>query len=257
MTKKEEILLLYGDCIDIVPKLNPLSVDAIITDIPYGTTNCRWDTIIPFDELWRIVKHVLKPKGVFVTTASQPFSGALVMSNPKWFRYEWIWVKNRGSGHLNANKNPMRYHENILVFSSGKTPFYPIHEDYSETSKYRAKVGQKYLPKTDESKDGIVYGKFKNKPTVRIRPDGRYPSSVKYFDVVNIQNGSRVHPTQKPVAMYEYLIKTYTNEGEIVLDITMGSGTTMEACVNTGRKGIGIEKDKKCYDVAVSRLGQS
>ena len=257
MTEHSDIKLILGDCIDVVAGLEPQSVDAIITDVPYGTTKIKWDTIIPFDDLWRIVKHVLKPNGVFVTTSCQPFSSALVMSNPKMFSYEWIWVKNRGSGHLNARKVPMRYHENVLVFYYGTPTYNPIHEDYSETSKRRAKSGSVYSPKTKKSKENIVYGKFNNNPTIRIRCDGRYPSTVKYFDVVNIQNGGRIHPTQKPLPLFEYLIKTHSNEGDTVMDICMGSGTTMEACVNTGRKGIGIEKEQKYYDIAVSRLGQS
>ncbi len=251
MTKNSDIKLILGDCIDVVAGLEPSSVDAIITDVPYGTTKCKWDTIIPFPDLWRIVKHALKPKGVFVTTSTQPFTSALIMSNPERFKYCWYWKKERGTGFILSNRRPLMIVEDILVF-------YETQPTYNPQRKLLDKPYRHVLP--------IKKGKFENEtplPNSFEKGERKYaeythdtPTQFLEFSRDNACIGS-THPTQKPVALFEYLVKTYTNEGDTVLDICMGSGTTMEACVNTGRRGIGIEKEQKYYDIAVSRLGQS
>lgn len=231
--------LYHGDCLEIVPTLAPASVDAIITDIPYGTTACKWDTIIPFDDLWRIVKHALKPRGVFITTSSQPFTSALVMSNLKWFKYEWIWNKVT-SGGLLAKYRPIIQHENVLVFCMQSPNYYPIKEKRDKPIRQKLRSSSQSAP--------IKYN------------DGnwRYYDDINPKTILTFQNGNgggKIHPTQKPVALYEYLIKTYTNECETVLDICMGSGTTGVACKNTGRNFIGIEKELNYFEIARERIG--
>jgi len=243
------IQLFHGNCLDIMPTLPAQSVDAVITDLPYGTTACKWDTVIPFAPMWEAVKHVLKPKGAFVTTASQPFTSALVMSNPKWFKYEWIWNKGNASNFQMANTQPMRYHENILVFSSVTHTYNPEmkkrNKDINTKNWNQSRVG-----KTENSNMG-------SKVITKRKYTHKYPSSI--IDI-NSRGGEcnnihKIHPTQKPVALYEYLIKTYTHEGDTVLDMAFGSCTTGEACINTGRNFIGIEKDEKYFQIGKNRLG--
>jgi len=239
------------DCLSHMLSMPENSVDAIITDLPYGTTACAWDTIIPFEPMWEAVKHVLKPDGAFVTTASQPFTSLLVCSNLEGFRCEWIWFKNRGSGHLNAKLMPLKQHENIIVFGA-KSTYNPIFEEYSASFKKRFKRGDvinrsRYKHKAD------VYGSFKANDTTALNPNGRCPSSVQFFKTVAIQNGDRMHPTQKPVALYKYLVQTYTNPGDTVLDMCMGSGTTIVACIETGRDAIGCETNKEHFQTAEKR----
>jgi len=234
------IQLLHGDCLDILPTLPAQSVDAIITDLPYGTTACKWDTIIPFDDLWRVVKHVLKPKGAFVTTASQPFTSALVMSNPKWFRYEWIWAKSRKTGFQMARLRPMKEHENIIVFCEGQTIFNQDLRKLERPIKSWRKNG----------KGGNLLNQVKTGRD-RMQEETGFATTLIYCDN---EHNAETHPTQKPVALYEYLIRTYTNEGETVLDMTMGSGTTGVAAIQTGRDFIGIEKDAEYFAIAERRI---
>jgi len=238
------IQLFHGDCLDIMPTLPAQSVDAIITDLPYGTTACKWDTIIPFAPMWEAVKHVLKPKGAFITTASQPFTSALVMSNPKWFNDEVIWEKTRATTFTNAKYKPLKAHENIIVFGSGKIIYNP---QMSEGKSYKIspKAGGHMAGDYSIRKSRLTFSGKENK--------GRFPRSV--IRVKNPAVGSGLHPTQKPVALYEYLIKTYTHEGDTVLDMAFGSCTTGEACINTGRNFIGIEKDEKYFQIGKNRLG--
>lgn len=231
--------LFCGDCLEIMPTIPAGSIDAIITDLPYGTTVCKWDTIIPFDDLWRVVKHVLKPRGAFVTTASQPFTSALVMSNPKWFRYEWIWKKSRKTGFLDCSTRPLKNHENVLVFYDKQPTYNPEGVTYENRTAKRSGRGRS--PDTNGKTKTIFLSKGKN-----------YPSSVLEF-----KNPQSSHPTQKPVALYEYLIKTYTNEGETVLDMCMGSGTTGVAAKNTRREFIGIEKDPIYFEIAKQRIEET
>jgi site-specific DNA-methyltransferase (adenine-specific) len=232
----EMIDLRLGDCLEIMPDLPDKSVDAIITDLPYGTTACSWDTVIPFEPLWAQVKRLLKPRGVFVTTASQPFTSALVMSNPEWFRYEWVWNKSRPNGFLDANRKPMKAHENIVVFSQNGHTYNP--------------QGLRRKDKPNKN-SGIenVYGKVKQGYTQEITFTN-YPNTVLPF--ASLQNYD--HPTQKPVALYEYLILTYTNPGDVVLDPCMGSGTTGVACIKTGRDFIGIELREDYFAILQRRI---
>jgi len=237
---RDDYTLYHGDCLDILPTLAAQSIHAIITDLPYGTTQCKWDTIIPFPDLWRAVKHVLKPRGAFVTTASQPFTSLLICSNLDWFKYEWIWEKSRKTGFLDVKDRPLKGHENIVVFSNGQATFTPQMTKGKEHSRGGASTGP-----------AQVYGKFADRKTTG--SDEYYPHSVLYFPVVQIPD----HSTEKPVALYQYLIRTYTNPGETVLDLTMGSGTTGVAAIQTGRRFIGIEKDLQYFNVAERRIANA
>jgi site-specific DNA-methyltransferase (adenine-specific) len=216
------------------------SVDLVLTDPPYGTTACKWDSVIPLEPMWKQLKRITKKDSAIVMTASQPFTSALVMSNPKMFKYCWVWEKSKASGFLNAKKRPLVAHEDIVIFCKGKTPYNPIMS--------KGEAYNKGLRK-DQSK-GDVYGKFDR--VVVSSGGSRYPRSVQYFKTAE-REGS-YHKTQKPVALMEYLIKTYTNEGETVLDFTMGSGTTGVAAKQLGRDFIGIELDEEYFKIAQERI---
>jgi site-specific DNA-methyltransferase (adenine-specific) len=232
-----EITLHIGDCLDIMPTLP--QVEAIITDLPYGTTACSWDEIIPFEPMWEQVKRILKPRGVFVTTASQPFTSKLVMSNLEWFKYCWVWNKKKPAGFQLAKVRPMMVHEEIAVFSKNGSNYYPI-------KCLRQKIKRSRTIGYSESSP-LKYNDEKEREYTDF-----YPKSI--IDVSNANQNNRVHPTQKPVALYEYLIRTYTNEGDTVLDLCSGSGTTGVACVNTGRNCILIEKEEKYFEIAQKRI---
>ena len=250
--------LILGDCLEVMRSIPDKSVDAIITDLPYGTTACKWDVIIPFEPMWEQVKRI--NKGVFVTTASQPFTSKLVMSNLDWFKYELIWQKSMATGGLDANKKPLKIHENVLVFSNGHSTYNPIKFDYVCS---RNKIGDKSSVATQKfrNKDENIYRDVKKRDW--IETGKRYPLSVFYCNNKSFNGhtkgvpNSNFHPTQKPVALYRYLIKTYTNEGDTVLDITMGSGTTGVACVQTGRNFIGIEIDPTYFAIAEKRIKEA
>lgn len=236
-------LLLHGDCLELLPCITDASVALVLTDPPYGTTACKWDSVIPFEPMWKQVWRVLRPNGAAVFMASQPFTSALVMSQAKHFKYDWCWRKPKGTGHLNAKKMPMRDKEDILVFYREQCLYNP---QFTVGTPYKNKAGKDH---TSSSSMSDCYGGYTN---YREDNDGkRYPKQVIEFGVV--ERGT-VHPTQKPVALMEYLIKTYTNEGETVLDFTMGSGTTGVACMNTGRNFIGIERDEKYFQIASERI---
>ena len=239
-----DIKFIHGDCLEEMPKLADKSIDMILCDLPYGTTACKWDTIIPFEPLWKQYKRLIKDNGAIVLTASQPFTSALVMSNPKMFRYEWIWIKNRGSNFALANKMPIKEHENIMVFYKSSPIYNPIKQERAETGK--ARVRTIINPSTaSENYGGIVLQEGK------IYGELRLPSSWQKF---NCEVG--LHPTQKPVALCEYLIRTYTNEGDLVLDNCAGSGTTGIAAFNTNRNAILIEKDESYYKAALDRFNR-
>jgi site-specific DNA-methyltransferase (adenine-specific) len=240
-----DIQLLCGDALEQMAILPPSSVDAIITDLPYGTTRCKWDVIIPFEPMWSQVKRVLKPKGVFITTASQPFTSLLVVSNRKWFRYSLVWEKSKASGFLDARRKPLKAHEDICIFSKGLTTYNP---QKTEGKPWSPRPGTKGSA-TD------VYNRV-NDPIIRHgSADGsRFPRSVIYFATAESE-GPQLHSTQKPVDLYEWLVKTYTNLGDTVLDICIGSGTTGVACQNTVRNFIGIDNDPHWIDVTAQRLG--
>ena len=239
--------LYNGDCLEIMDKLIEEGVvfDAIITDPPYGTTACKWDSIIPFDEMWKRLNKLIKDNGAIVLFSSQPFTSSLIMSNVKNFKYEWIWHKNKGGNPLNAKKMPMKQHENICVFYNKFPTYHPQMEERYGQGKERAK----YKVQGGRFKDDRVYGGVDNIVRNTQYSELRNPQTVQFF---NVERG--LHPTQKPVDLLEYLIKTYTNENDLVLDFTMGSGSTGVACLNTNRKFIGIEIEEKYFNIAKDRI---
>ena len=230
--------LLHGDCLDLLLTLSDNSVDLLLVDLPYGTTACKWDEVIPLDLLWEQYNRICKEDAAMVFTAAQPFTTTLAASNIKNFRYEWIWEKPQGTNPMNAKIMPLKSHENILVFYRKKPTYNP---QMWNSTPYKAF-------QSDTSKIGEVYGSAKSKH--RDNPDGtRYPKTILKF-----KQEKGLHPTQKPTTLMEYLINTYSNENDVVLDNTMGSGTTGVACVNTNRKFIGIELDKNYFDIAKERI---
>jgi len=234
--------LMFGDCLERMKEIGDKSVDAIICDPPFGTTACKWDIIIPFDKLWEQLNRIIKPNGAIVLFGSEPFSSALRMSNIKNYKYDWVWEKTRPSNFALAKKNPMKYHEIISVFNS--KVYYPI---MVKGSKIRKKGANKSAEIYNNSKS-LMNDEYLKKEYVDF-----YPSSVLKF---SNPNNKSLHPTQKPVALLEYLIKTYTQECETVLDFTMGSGSTGVACVNTNRKFIGIEMDENYFNIACDRIDE-
>ena len=235
--------IIQGDCLEVMPKIPDKSIDMILCDLPYGTTACKWDTIIPFEPLWEQYKRIIKDNGAIVLTASQPFTSALVMSNVKMFKYEWVWDKKTGLGFLDAKYRPLKSHENVLVFGNGGV---------SNGSKIPMKYNpQGVIPSEKVKKNNVKYeGLHSNPSKLEYKETGtNYPKSIQTFSK---DNG--LHPTQKPVALFEYLIKTYTNEGDLVLDNCAGSGTTAIACINTKRNYILIEKEKKYCEIAQKRI---
>ena len=229
--------ILQGDCLELMKDIPDGSVDMVLTDPPYGTTACKWDSVIPFEPMWEQLKRITKPDGAIVLFGSQPFTSALVMSNPKMFKYSWYWEKSKPSNFLNAKKQPMRKIEDILVFCKRPTVYYP--------------QGLVIGKQNSNSGRENTYGAVKKSWTQDITYTN-YPHNILRYP--NVVGSSAAHPTQKPVALMEYLIKTYTNEGETVLDFTMGSGTTGVACVNTGRRFIGIELDDNYFEIAKERI---
>jgi DNA modification methylase len=236
----------HGDCLDIMPLIPSGSVDAIIADLPYGTTACKWDSVIPFEPLWKEYERIIKNNGAIVMFGSQPFTSALVMSNPEMFKYSWVYQKSKATNFLNAKKNPLKYHEYVLVFGKGLVKYNP-----------QMVKGEPYKKiHRNDNKDDCTYGKSTRKNgDIFINEGERYPSSV-IPTISNPSGRGQLHPTQKPTELMEYLILTYTNEGETVLDNTMGSGTTGVACKRTNRKFIGIEKEKQYFDIAVRRINE-
>lgn len=219
------------------------SIDAIICDLPYGHTQCKWDVVIPFDELWLQYKRVIKGNGAIVLFGTEPFSSYLRLSNSGWYKYDWIWDKVKGTGFLNAKKQPMRNHELVSVFYKKQCTYNP-----QKTSGHpKKKCFRSAKIQTD------VYGEL-GKDNLYASTE-RYPRSIQAFST-DTQNSS-LHPTQKPVALLEYLVMTYTNENDIVLDNCMGSGTTAVACINTGRRFIGFEKDVHFFKVACKRVSEA
>lgn len=232
--------LFEGDCLEIMPlEIEDKSIDMILCDLPYGTTACKWDTIIPFKPLWREYERIIKDNGAIVLTGSQPFTSTLVMSNPKMFRYEWIWEKDQAPNFLMAHKQPLKKHENICIFSKNQTVYNPQMMGNEKRIQRRA---------PDEITE--VYGGKLSRDSLSVY-HGRFPNSIIKF---NRERG--LHPTQKPVKLFEYLIKTYTNEGDLVLDNCAGSGTTGVACEITNRNSILIEKEPNYCDIIRNRLSE-
>ena len=233
--------LRLGDCLEVMKNIPDKSIDMILCDLPYGTTQNKWDSIIPLELLWEQYKRIIKDNGAIVLFAQTPFDKLLGASNLKMLKYEWIWEKQQGTGFLNAKKMPLKKLENILVF-------------YKKLPTYNPQMIGNEIRIIKRNKDGKTtdnYGKFTyDEQSTYV---GRYPTSILSFD----RDKNKLHPTQKPVALLEYLIKTYTNEEEIVLDNTMGSGSTGVACMNTNRKFIGIELDEKYFEIAKKRIEEA
>jgi len=226
-----------GDCLVVMREIPDKSVDMILCDLPYGTTACKWDTVIPFEPLWAEYERVIKDGGAIVLTASQPFTSVLVASNIKRFKYSWVWQKSRAANGPIARYQPLKYHEDILVFGKGKTTYNPQGIVY---------IGKEVTQGGKGSQ--VIAGQ--ERATKYIQQYTNYPSTIQTFK----NEGKTVHPTQKPVTLFEYLIRTYTNEGEIVLDNCLGSGTTAVAAINTNRQFIGIEREQEYVAIANQRI---
>ena len=232
------------DCLEGMKRIPDGSVDMILCDLPYGTTACSWDTIIPFEPLWEQYKRVIKDNGAIVLTASQPFTSALVMSRPNFFKHEWVWEKDAGSNFGTVKYQPMKEHESVLVFGKGRVKYNPIMQERIGSRKGKETTSYDSGRKDSVYGNMVGIGKFKVGKL-------RYPRSIQRF---NRERG--MHPTQKPVALFEYLIKTYTNEGETVLDNCIGSGTTAIACMNTNRNYIGFELDEDYHKLSEKRISE-
>lgn len=243
--RTSNVHLIKGDCLEVMKNIKDKSIDMILCDLPYGTTACKWDTILPFDKLWEQYNRIIKDNGAIVLFASQPFSSLLVVSNIKNFKHEWIWQKEKGVGFQIAKYRPMQEHEHILIFTNKKqrVNYYPLMEKRDVIYTRKGCAGD-----LNKSKNQVC---CLSNETIKDRTyTHRYPTSIKKFK----RDKEKLHPTQKPVALLEYLIKTYSKEGQVVLDNCMGSGSTGEACLRTNRNFIGIEQDDKYFDIAYNRI---
>ena len=240
---KQEILL--GDCLELMKDIPNGSIDMILCDLPYGTTEAKWDSILPLDLLWENYKRVLKINGVVVLTSTEPFTSILNVSNLKWFKYDFIWNKLNATGHLNAKARPLKQHENISVFSNGSATSTSLKMTYNPQGLFDVDIDKiNFETETTGKRQSRSKGK-KWKQT-----KSGYPKSILTF----AYDKDKLHPTQKPIALFEYLIRTYSNEGELVLDNTAGSGTTAIACLKTNRQFIVMEKEQKYYDIILKRV---
>jgi len=235
----EENKIHLGDCLDLMPSIPSKSVDMILCDLPYGTTACEWDSIIDMGRLWREYERVIKDNGAIVLTANSVFTFVLYNSNPKIYRYKWVWMKSNKTNILNAKKQPLRQHEDVLIFYKNL----PCYNPQMKEGRRRKDKGT-YFGKS-------VTGDYLCKPKPSINEGTYYPSDILNF---SSSNNHSIHPTQKPVALFEYLIKTYTNQGELILDNCSGSGTTAVACMNTNRRFICIERDETYHKKSLERL---
>ena len=242
----EENTIICGDCLEVMKDWPDGCVDLVLTDPPYGTTACKWDTIIPLEPMWKQLKRLIKLNGVVALTASQPFTSILVNSNLRMFRHEWIWIKNRGSNFGNTVREPMKEHESVVIFSCGKWTYNK--QMQSRTGGGDDRVKYDFNLKTASEN----YREFPDRTGVTFS-ELRVPSSLQRFNTVCGKEKTK-HPTQKPVALMEYLIKTYTNKGESVLDFACGSGTTCKAAQNLGRRYIGIDISEEYCQIARDRL---
>lgn len=241
-----KIELLQGDCLELMKNIPDGSVDMVLADLPFGTTGNNWDAAIPFEPLWKQYRSICKPNAAIVLFADEPFTSTMIMSNPKMFRYKWIWDKERGSNFQNARFSPMKCTEDIPVFYK-KKPTYNPQFWYAKPYKTKAKKRSKEI-------EGLSGGNVAKFCAETVSDDGRrYPLNIIRCN----RDGARIHPTQKPVALLEYLIRTYTNEGETVLDNTMGSGSTGVACVNTERSFIGMELNENYFEIAKKRIKEA
>lgn len=251
MKISDKPVLIHGDCLEEMDKLSPCSVDLILTDMPYGTTSCKWDSTLPLEKMWDLIKGIRKDKTPIALFGSEPFSSYLRMSNIKEFKYDWIWDKSNCGIPFNVKYQPMKEHEIVSVFYKKPGNYYPIKQRRTEKSIKR--FSQNWSGFT--TKNGAVNGDSGFCDMSKYDPEMRNPRSIQKFNL-DTAGGSRkrFHPTQKPVALLEYLVKTYTKPGETVLDFTMGSGSTGVACINTSRKFIGIEKDDEYFEIAKNRI---
>jgi site-specific DNA-methyltransferase (adenine-specific) len=236
----DECRLILGDCLELMTDIPDNSVDMILCDLPYGTTACKWDSLIPFEPLWKQYKRVIKKNGAIVLFSAQPFTSALVMSNIRGFKHHWIWMKNRGTGFQVAKYRPMMATEDIIAFTANGERINYIPQ--------MVKLNKPRYSRNASSSNGT-------NPLAHFNPGGKVVGEKYPLNVIECAKVSKpIHPTQKPVALLEYLVKTYTDPGEVVLDNCMGSGSTGVACVNTGRRFIGIEKDLKYFNIADGRI---
>lgn len=248
--------LYQGDCLEVMDGLISLGVkfDAIITDIPYGTTACKWDSVIPLDEMWERLNKLIKLNRAIVLFGSEPFTSKLRISNIKNYKHEWYWNKNNSGNILCAKYMPLKVIENICIFSNGKCTYNPqmIKRTEKEEKEFISKRGKNHTTKKSDMFSEIKSGAFIHTSNTKYK----YPINLLNFNARSNEcnNRIRVHPTQKPVALLEYLIKTYTNEGDLVLDFTMGSGSTGVACMNTNRRFVGIELDENYFNIAKNRI---
>ena len=236
-----------GDCLDLMPSIADKSVSCILCDLPYGTTKNHWDSIIPLDKLWEQYKRIIKDDGAIVLFSQQPFTSMLVMSNPKMFKYEWIWEKDNGTGHLNSKFAPMKIHENICVFSKSAASFV---KDKSNAMVYNPQMqtGKPYTSKSGRPSNN--YDAANCHQVVTENSGERYPVDIIKFN----RDKEKLHPTAKPVELCQYLIRTYTNENDVVLDNCFGSGSTIVAAIKEKRQYIGIEKDEHFFEIAKKRI---
>ena len=231
--------LRQGDCLEVMKDIPDKSIDMILCDLPYGTTKNKWDSVIDLNELWTGYERIIKDNGAIILFSQMPFTAELTHSNLKLFKYEWIWEKDNGTGFLNAKKMPLKIHENILVF-------------YKKLPTYNPQMRTGFKPyKCKQGRHSTNYGAYEQGHITESNGE-RYP-----IDIIEFKKDSGLHPTQKPVALLEYLIKTYTNEKETVLDNCMGSGSTGVACINTNRNFIGIELSEEYYNIAVRRINEA
>lgn len=238
------VTLLQGDCLERMKEIPDNSVDLVLTDPPYGTTACKWDSIIPLEPMWKELKRVTKPNSAIVLFGQEPFSSHLRLSNLDWFKYDWIWEKSKCGSAFTSKYRPQSKHEIISIFGKGRVNYYPQMEE-GEPYKRTRKVNNGDKP--NNHKLGVT------SESETVNTGYRYPSTVQFFQQ-KWRRQDQLHPTQKPVDLMEYLIKTYSNEGDVVLDFTFGSGTTGVACVNTNRKFIGIEQDEGYLKIAQDRI---
>ena len=237
--------LIHGDCLEIMKTIPDVSIDAIITDPPYGTTNCKWDAVIPFDLMWNELNRIVKNNSVIALFGSQPFSSLLITSNLKMYKHDWVWKKTIPKGHLNSKKYPMKIYEMIHIFSKTTPKYNP--------QMWESKPMNTVYKSGGNGKDS-TYNFMNTINQKNINRTSRFPQDVIEFTELTGNSKQRVHPTQKPVELMEYLVKTYTNENDTVLDFTMGSGTTGVACKNFNRNFIGIEKDDNYFKIASNRI---
>ena len=249
--------LRLGDCLEVMKTIEDNSINAIICDLPYNTTNAKWDKILPLDKLWIQYNRIIKDNGVIILTAQQPFTSALIMSNPKMFNHNWTWEKDKCANFQLAKYQPLKTTEDILIFTKGgftynaknKCTYNPIMTNRKPRNPTKETKRSDKMVEINPRPNPTNFKSDKN-----FIPDKNYPKNLIYFKT---EHKNRLHPTQKPIALMEYLIKTYTNENDLILDNTMGSGTTMVACKNLNRNGIGIEKEEKYFKIAQERINST